>query len=529
MLSINQFVDLLKSMAQNHEQINTFGEGDIWEIGSANTFQKPSWTLQKTNSVQYPLMWVVPLAFPTARLNDGAWEAQLKYTLLFADIEQSDKSNEQEVLNDMQSVALDILTQLSDQEEIYSDSFILLPTAQFTPFTEKLDDLVAGWKVDITIRVVYLRDACAVPSTLTPAQISSGCLPVVIENSDGTFTRTFASGSNNLLADIIITDGVGVPHTVPSNKNYTVPACSGGAGGWTLVENSNNSYSAVWVSGTTLDLPDIQIKKVGGGVIATIPSVKNYTVADNQITNSDDSYTDHIHATDPYVMPDAGAQNSDRSYQVFIPPPGVLNIPDSNVHNSDNSYIDSLPATKALALPDVTITDGDGNTHVIPACKNYAVPACSGGSSIIIGTATNYGTVIDGSSDYAEATQFVCNLSANMVKFAIHSTANGNVKLGIYTNSAGLPGTLLHSVTSAVSIGDNLISFTSTALTAGTLYWLAAMGDSVGVLSSSSNASGATSFGFFVYKFLGYSNPLPSSFGTPDGSVARNLFLGGYN
>jgi len=217
MLSLNQFTALLKSLSDAHEQLKTFGEGDVWEIGASTP-------------IQYPLMWVVPQPSNTAQklLN-------MKFSLLFADIVFHDKSNEQDVLSDTQQIALDILAQLNAPE--FADDFILDPIAQLTPFTEKFDDEVAGWKVDINIKVNYLADRCAVPSTLTPSAVSPACAPVLVRNSDGSYTASFASGSTAVLPDSVIHNSDNSwGHNLSATNSYAVPDSS-------ITDSDGTSYS----------------------------------------------------------------------------------------------------------------------------------------------------------------------------------------------------------------------------------------------------------------------------------------------
>ena len=184
MFSLNTFVSILNTLAKAHEQIMSFGEGDVWEIGVSNTiYKQPAWAIPAaSNTVAYPLMWVVPNGFTTKGATDGAWEAMTKYSLVFADIVYEDKSNEQDVLSDTQQIAFDILAQLKgvgNESQNYgtADNFELDPAIQFTNFTEKFDDLTAGWKVDIIIRINYLADRCAVPSTIIPDGQSGIIIP----------------------------------------------------------------------------------------------------------------------------------------------------------------------------------------------------------------------------------------------------------------------------------------------------------------------------------------------------------------
>jgi len=250
MITLNQFTALLNTMSNAHEQLKTFGEGDVWEIGASSP-------------VQYPLMWVMPQPSSTAQklLN-------MKFSLIFADIVFHDKSNEQDVLSDTQQIALDILAQLNAPD--YADDFILDPNAQLTPFTEKFDNDVAGWKVDINIKVNYLSDRCAVPSTLVPSSVTPASAPVIVRNSDGSFTATYPSGSSNTLADVVIIDGTGIHHNVPAAIDYQAPACPSAT-----VENSDTTYSTTVSPGGTLAVPDSPITDSDGST-SSLPATKPF-------------------------------------------------------------------------------------------------------------------------------------------------------------------------------------------------------------------------------------------------------------
>ncbi len=207
MFSLNQFISLLNSLASAHEQIKTFGEGDVWEIGASE-------------AVQYPLMWAVPQPSSTAQklLN-------MKFSIIFADILDTDKSNEQDVLSDTMQMALDILAQLNDPD--YADNFILDPNASLTPFTEKFDDDVAGWKADINIKINFLSDRCAVPSTIVPSVSSPFAAPVIVRNSDGSYSVSFDAGGTGIIPDSVIKNSdKSFTHNLPATESYTVPDSS---------------------------------------------------------------------------------------------------------------------------------------------------------------------------------------------------------------------------------------------------------------------------------------------------------------
>jgi len=204
MYSLNQFAKLLNTLASAHAQIKTFGEGDVWEIGASG-------------SIQYPLMWAVPQPSSTAQklLN-------MKFSILFADVLDPDKANEQDILSDTLQMAMDILAQLNAPN--FADDFILDHNTNLTPFTEKFDDDVAGWKLDLNIKINFLSDRCAVPSTLLINPPDPLLAPVIVKNSDGTYSVSFDAGSTGLVPDSVIRNSDdSFSRSLPATASYTIP------------------------------------------------------------------------------------------------------------------------------------------------------------------------------------------------------------------------------------------------------------------------------------------------------------------
>ena len=90
-----------------------------------------------------------------------------------------------------------------------------------------------------------------------------------VENSDGSYLNTVASGGTLILPDITVTDSDGSTSSFPSVKNVT---CSPAANA--TVENSDQSYTNTVASGGTLILPDITVTD-SDGTTSSFPSVKN--------------------------------------------------------------------------------------------------------------------------------------------------------------------------------------------------------------------------------------------------------------
>ena len=140
-----QIFDRIKSIANNHRQINSFGDGDQWEVATSGT----------TN---YPMFWAVAQDSVVRRGERG-----YKFQLIVMDLVQTGEGNENDVLNDTNQILGDVLSELkmggySDIDLKFSDDFAM------QPFTEKNDDSVAGWTCDVTIWTPFNWNSCVIPT-----------------------------------------------------------------------------------------------------------------------------------------------------------------------------------------------------------------------------------------------------------------------------------------------------------------------------------------------------------------------------
>jgi hypothetical protein len=141
-MTLNNLISLLRKFSEDHGQINSFGCGEIAEIGAAK-------------DITYPVMWV--------NMNPSRYSAnQLRYSIniIFADLIYDDKSNELEVQSDQQSIALDALSYLNDNPDY---DFQTDPDATITYFTDRFGDLAAGVVLQLVIRDPKPLDRCVIP------------------------------------------------------------------------------------------------------------------------------------------------------------------------------------------------------------------------------------------------------------------------------------------------------------------------------------------------------------------------------
>jgi hypothetical protein len=140
-MTINEIKNLINSLADEHLEINDFGWGDIWEIG-------------ESKSITYPLMYCTP---QNSSISGKVFNFNI--SIIFADLVYGDEKNEDDVINDQMMICQDIIAQLRSDEY----DFNLSQNVQIQFFTERLSDLVAGVRADLSFALPYTNDRCAFP------------------------------------------------------------------------------------------------------------------------------------------------------------------------------------------------------------------------------------------------------------------------------------------------------------------------------------------------------------------------------
>jgi hypothetical protein len=154
--TLNNVYDTIKCVGENHLQIQTVTTGDIWDIDLANM------TL-------FPLLHINIVS-----VNAGKGQLQHNFQLVVADIvEPNEAENEQEVLSDTLSIMLDIVAIFKNGENLYLHNRVhgeearYWTTDDFTlePFTERFDNTLSGWTLNLPIVIEWVYDTCNIPIT----------------------------------------------------------------------------------------------------------------------------------------------------------------------------------------------------------------------------------------------------------------------------------------------------------------------------------------------------------------------------
>lgn len=188
MVTFNQINRAFNNIAVAHKQINTYGIGDIWEIATSG-------------DIRYPMMWAKP--------ENGSLETNVyvsEWTLIFMDLVDNGERNENDVISDMEQVALDVVALLGDSSYDFDFNY---EGATLERFTERFEDKVAGVLARISIRVPYTADRCQVPqSGLTITNVSAACAGVTItDNGD---VISVASGGSYTCTTVACSDATAV-------------------------------------------------------------------------------------------------------------------------------------------------------------------------------------------------------------------------------------------------------------------------------------------------------------------------------
>lgn len=138
MNTLNIIIEKFRTIADNHQQVNSFGIGDSWEIGAS------------TASIT-PQVWINPTGAFMSNENETLSSTVYTFNMKCFDLVNKDESNENEVLSDCLQILQDIVSEFSTSEDMLSDNIIVNNSLSFFPFTETYDEEVSGWEVSIEL------------------------------------------------------------------------------------------------------------------------------------------------------------------------------------------------------------------------------------------------------------------------------------------------------------------------------------------------------------------------------------------
>lgn len=147
-LTLNQIVALFEEFANKHKQLNDFGWGMTYDIGT-------------TYQMKMPYLWLTHRASNRIAVTGKQQTKFFTFTIILADkINQSKNlsglngfksDNTGDILNRMDLIQHDLIAFLQDQlTKAHIDGDVSAELAY-----DETDDKVAGWVLDLTIKAVY--------------------------------------------------------------------------------------------------------------------------------------------------------------------------------------------------------------------------------------------------------------------------------------------------------------------------------------------------------------------------------------
>lgn len=136
-------LDDLKEIARAHEQINSYGFGDLEQLtNDIITNKEPL----------YPRMYIIP---NTTVLAEN--ELVYNFEIIISDIIEDDYANQRDVMNDTLEICKDVFTllYLSEYESEWN--------ATCSPFLERFETVLGGWTLNIQITQPFDYNRCVLP------------------------------------------------------------------------------------------------------------------------------------------------------------------------------------------------------------------------------------------------------------------------------------------------------------------------------------------------------------------------------
>jgi hypothetical protein len=149
-ITYNQVVEILRSIAQRHYQINTFFLGKNWE-------------LENNEDIVYPVLQVYPELARMPQRNGQFSTVEVRLVCKVIDLVSQDESNEKDVHSDTLRISQDIVNELNQHPYYQRSNANIIGDIDFTNLEEFEDDFTAGWEFDLILQLVNNNTFCGLP------------------------------------------------------------------------------------------------------------------------------------------------------------------------------------------------------------------------------------------------------------------------------------------------------------------------------------------------------------------------------
>jgi hypothetical protein len=152
-VNYKQLLTYFRSIAYHHEQIKSFGFGDLAQCTN---------DIETKKEPLYTRMYIVP---GTVRLNENHLHYGL--SIIIMDRVEDDQSNQSEVMSDTLEIVMDIWTVLlqsfNAQQGDFSWTMTVDENPDVFPFLERFETTLGGWTLNLSFQVAFDYNSCTPP------------------------------------------------------------------------------------------------------------------------------------------------------------------------------------------------------------------------------------------------------------------------------------------------------------------------------------------------------------------------------
>lgn len=429
MLTLNQIVSQITNLASAHNQIAESGVGDFAE-----------WQAKERS---YPILWVFHESTSVNQM-----EIAFSIRLICADRvivgEEGDNTegHEQEVISDTLLVLLDFLAYF---QQNHSQPYNVVTSATIDPFTERLNDRLAGNSVTIQIRQPFDWNKCQIPqsgASIPPSvdglTLYDFCDPSVIARLTSAQVACLQAIAEDANWELYNTDGTLLSTgSIPSGDTESIVAPNG------IILVNQTQFETV-VSGGDMDVPVIN----GGGNDVGAAQGGDWVIGNSSVFINGTQVGDIV-AEDSLPLaveldgsPSGTWNAGTQTWEVTSTPcaDGLLGI-------NGNAGLVSVPsggtANVEVRQGGVNVGSWDGTRWIVPVCPTDLTirvqVALAADAFTFTATANEAGTIT--SVNDGGLTSFVLSVNASPVT-APFTIANGDVISGAFT-AAGSATTVI--------------------------------------------------------------------------------------
>lgn len=136
--TLNILLKAFEDIATAHKQINSFGIGELPEIGASNALTMPA-------------LWINPVEAVMAKNENGYSVATYEFNVRVFDLVDKGEENENDVLSDTIQVLQDIVSEFNSNPTYAESNILIQNDLTFEPFSENYDEEVSGWEVNMEL------------------------------------------------------------------------------------------------------------------------------------------------------------------------------------------------------------------------------------------------------------------------------------------------------------------------------------------------------------------------------------------